>query len=238
MTSEQQLSRLPKSTREKIIRIEEKVMEYVDEILNHFNLSDNHDEVLEQLNKMEEDILHMSHDDHDVHRVAHYAIQAGKFTIIIFTEDKDGKTTLDRIVEAIANNTEDTTDGWEITRRSLKTKCATRISTRTVAGAAGGCVTGFLAATLSLLGAPVGCASGAILGGIGGFAAGVGGCIAAAFEKVCLGTKSTVETLMGSKKVSELEIGDYVKTSSGGDDIYFTEVNIENLFYRFMSCFM
>ena len=232
MTSEQQLSRLPKSTREKIIRIEEKVMEHVDEILNHFNLSDNHDEVLEQLNKMEEDILHMSHSDHDVHQAAHYAIQAGKYTIIIFTEDKDGKTTLDRIVEAIANNTEDTIDGWEITRRSLGTKCATLISTRTVAGATRGCEEGRKVNKYH------GCMIGSSLGVIAGIAAGVGGCIAAAFENVCLGTKSTVETLMGSKKVFELEIGDYVKTSSGGDDIYFTEVNIENLFYRFMSCFM
>jgi len=229
ITSEQQLSRLPKSTREKIKRIEEKVMEHVDEILNHFNLAEHHDDVLEQLNKMEEDILHMSHSDHDVHRAAHYAIQAGKYTIIIFTEDKDGKTTLDRIVEAIAKNTEDTTDGWEITRRALRTNttlgktCLSAIGTRTVAGAAGGCAVGFLAGTPTVLGAPVGCASGAILGGIGGFAAGVGSCILAAFKNVCLGTKSTVETSMGSKKVFELEIGDYVKTSSGGDDIYFTE---------------
>ena len=213
-------------------------MEHVDEILNHFNLADHHDDVLRQLNKMEEDILHQSHDDHDVHRAAHYAIQAGKYTIIIFTEDKDGKTTLDRIVAAIANNTEDTTDGWEITRRSLGSSCAKQIGTRTVIGAAGGCAVGFLAGTPSVVGAPIGCASGAIIGAIGGFAAGVGGCILEAFKNVCLGTKSTVETSMGSKKVFELEIGDYVKTSSGGDDIYFTEVNIENLFYRFMSCFM
>merc|ERR1719233_2756231 len=141
----------------------------------------------------------MSHSDHDVHRAAHYAIQAGKYTIFIFIEDKDGKTTLDRIVEAIVNNTEDTTDGWEITRRGVGRNCATDIATRTVAGAAGGWVVGFIAASPSILGAPVGCASGAIVGSIGGFAAGVGGCIAGAIKAACLGTKSTVETLMGSK---------------------------------------
>jgi len=220
--SMQDLSNVSKLTRQKIMRIDERIVEYMYQIMNNFDLSKQHDEVQEAINTMEEEILNEAQFDNDVLEAAQYAIEAAKFTIKLFTEDEAGNTSMDRIMAAIVNNTEDTLDEWNRARNSKgKQNCGSKFYGGIVGGATGGCALGQLVGTASVIGIAAGCPAGAFLGAVRGLVTGIYICMVEAFG--CFSTKSTVETPGGLKEIFKLEIGDYVKTSSGGDELYFTE---------------
>jgi len=143
----------------------------------------------------------------------------------LLTKDDNGMNVLDKFLAAVVNNTEDSLENTLRQWRSLGKTCAAEIVGGAVVGAASGCAGG--AVTGAIAGAGVGalpgCAVGAAGGLVAGFVGGIGACAITAIVDSCIASTSNIETAVGLKKVSELEIGDYVKTSSDGYSTHFTE---------------
>jgi len=145
-------------------------------------------------------------------RLTQHQVQTAYLSSNLLDKDPSGKTYADRILAAIRKNTND-----ESTMRDVRVSgdCGEKISYGAAAGAAGGCVTGAIG------GAGVGCGPGAFVGLIGGVGGGSVACLAD--EIGCFATTSIVETSDGFKHLSDVVLGDYVRTSSGGDYTHFTE---------------
>lgn len=224
-TSLNNLTNIPTSKRIQLLRIERKIHHYVNNILDIHDLSENTDEVHEGLNKMEDDILHTIHPDPEVHFAAHHAIQSTRLALKLFEKDKDGKDTFEKINAAIYNNTDTSPTRARKCEDECKEEIKKGVVGSVIASAVGGSIGG-AAAGCSVAG-PVGCVVGFVGGAVGGafigLLIGAAGAGIVAIKHSCIATTSIVETTLGFKQISDLKIGDSVKTLSGGNNVHFTE---------------
>jgi len=148
-------------------------------------------------------------------RITQHQVQTAYLSNSLLLIDKNGQNVIDKIEIAIKNNTNSQRTKKQLARRDVD--CGAAVAGSTAAGAAGGCVTGAIGV------AGVGCGPGALVGAFGGVASGSVTCLIGVIGDACLATTSIVETPEGFKQLSDLELGDYVRTSSGGDYTHFTE---------------
>ena len=183
---------------------------------------------IQALNDMEAELLSLTQKNELLDEATHQGIQAVRFSLDFFNSSSGTVSSkFKNLYDAIMYNTEYSgvpIESLALTRNSdswgdVAKGCAVRISTGAVSGAVGGCLAG-------LIGGLPGCKVGAITGAIGGAFGGIAYCLHQVIDKAlgCFAPTSQVETPLGLKDISELVIGDLIRTSSGGLSTHFTEV--------------
>lgn len=183
------------------------------------------DSLKEYLQEMEHRALEISGSDRIAQQAAHHGIQAAILLIGMVTKDENGMHIHDKIIAAINKNTRISSflRKNKNTRTEQQEKNCLKESVREAAkGAMAGC-----AWTWYLPPEGATCLEAGGFGlAIGFFTEGAVCSLEKAYDTVetgCLATTTTVETAMGKKEISDLEIGEYVKTYSSGDTTEFTK---------------